>query len=86
MKAIKKLWPLIANPKVLLTFAGVLFAIAALDMWMRGCNDINIWPCLSWIGKSCSAILGIGVFGWAFFWVSMALWNGLKWLANLVKL
>lgn len=65
----KKLLTLFINPKVLLTFGGVLFAIAGLDMWMRGCNDINIWNCMSWIGKSCATIDFAGVFGFAIFWI-----------------
>lgn len=57
----------IINPKVLLTLGAALIAIAALDIWMRGCNDINVWRCMSWMGKIASAIPTIGLFGWAFF-------------------
>lgn len=67
MKAFKKLWPRIANGKVLVTFGAVLIAIAGIDIWMRNCNDINIWGCMSWIGKIASAIPTVGLFGWAFF-------------------
>lgn len=81
----KRLWTLF-TPKVFLIFGAVLFAIAGIDIWMRGCNDINVWRCMSWMGKICSAIVAIGVFGWALFICGVAAWKGLKWIANLVKL
>lgn len=77
MKALKKLWLLIANVKVLLTFGGVLFAIALTDILMRGCNDINVWACMSWIGRSCATIDFVGVFGFAIFWIGRMIVNSI---------
>lgn len=75
----------ILNAKVLLTFGAVLIAIAALDIWMRGCNDINVWRCMSWMGKIASAIPAIGLFGWALLLCGVAAWKGVKWVVNSVK-
>lgn len=67
----------ILNPKVLLTFGAALIAIAALDIWMRGCNDINVWRCMSWIGRYSAAIDFIMIFGFAIFWIGKMIVNSI---------
>lgn len=72
----KRLWTLF-TPKVFLIFGAVLFAIAGIDIWMRGCNDINVWACMSWIGRACAAIDFVAVFGFAIFWIGKMIVNSI---------